>query len=195
MRKCIVFAVVLIATAGAAVAAPQGMTTRKSPFDVFETLDRLERILEGKGFTIVARINHAEGAVALGETLRATQLLLFSDRQSEITLLRIIQPPHLFGEYGELVTTIRRMAHDDAEAYLHTQKENLSAQGYKVNARLAEADLVAEVVLDVANELGIDIIVMSTHGRSGITRWVYGSIADRVLRHATVPVLLIRSTL
>jgi len=88
MRKCIVFAVVLIATAGAAVAAPQGMTTRKSPFDVFETLDRLERILEGKGFTIVARINHAEGAVALGETLRATQLLLFSDRQSEITLLR-----------------------------------------------------------------------------------------------------------
>lgn len=39
----------------------------------------------------------------------------------------------------------------------------------------------------------VDLIVMSTHGRSGISRWVYGSVADRVLRGGTVPVLLVRA--
>jgi hypothetical protein len=41
--------------------------------------------------------------------------------------------------------------------------------------------------------LGIEAIVMSTHGRGGIRRWVYGSVADRVLQHAHVPVLLVRA--
>jgi nucleotide-binding universal stress UspA family protein len=42
-----------------------------------------------------------------------------------------------------------------------------------------------------ANE--VDLIVMSTRGQSGLTRWLMGSVADRVVRGATVPVLLVRS--
>jgi nucleotide-binding universal stress UspA family protein len=41
---------------------------------------------------------------------------------------------------------------------------------------------------------GCDLIVMSTHGRSGIGRWVYGSVADKVLRSSSLPVLLVRAT-
>jgi nucleotide-binding universal stress UspA family protein len=45
-------------------------------------------------------------------------------------------------------------------------------------------------VVDAQN---MDAIVMSTHGRGGLVRWVYGSVADKVLRHADVPVLLVRA--
>jgi len=43
------------------------------------------------------------------------------------------------------------------------------------------------------SKLPIDLIVMATHGRSGLSRWMCGSVADKVLRGANVPVLLVRS--
>lgn len=73
-----------------------------------------------------------------------------------------------------------------------------------IRARIEEAEVVAKIAVrqgDVAEQIlahctatGCDLIVMSTHGRSGLGRWVYGSIADRVLRYADVPVLLVRAT-
>jgi len=52
---------------------------------------------------------------------------------------------------------------------------------------------VAVEIIDFAKENGADLIAMCTHGRSGITRWVLGSIALKVLTRAETPVLLIRS--
>ena len=49
-----------------------------------------------------------------------------------------------------------------------------------------------EEILRYAREKGIDLMVMSTHGRTGLRRWVLGSVADEVLRQSTVPVLLVR---
>lgn len=51
----------------------------------------------------------------------------------------------------------------------------------------------ADEILAFVGEVGADLIAMSTHGRSGIGRWVFGSVADRVLRGAPCPVLLVRS--
>jgi nucleotide-binding universal stress UspA family protein len=51
----------------------------------------------------------------------------------------------------------------------------------------------AEEILRYTQEKGIDLIVMSTHGRTGISRWVLGSTADKVLHVSPVPVLLVRS--
>jgi nucleotide-binding universal stress UspA family protein len=51
---------------------------------------------------------------------------------------------------------------------------------------------VADAVLDYADESGADLIVMSTHGRSGMERWLLGSVAEKVVRSARMPVLLIR---
>jgi nucleotide-binding universal stress UspA family protein len=53
---------------------------------------------------------------------------------------------------------------------------------------------VAETIIDYAHSQPIDLIVMATHGRSGLQRWVYGSVADKVLRGADLPVLLVRAT-
>jgi nucleotide-binding universal stress UspA family protein len=52
---------------------------------------------------------------------------------------------------------------------------------------------VAEGILKEAEESGAEVIVMSTHGRTGVGRWVFGSVADRVLRASPVPVWLVRA--
>lgn len=59
------------------------------------------------------------------------------------------------------------------------------------HTRLEEGDPASRIV-DVAEEEAIDLIVMSTHGYSGVTRWVLGSVAEKVLRYAPCPVLIVR---
>lgn len=51
----------------------------------------------------------------------------------------------------------------------------------------------ADVILDYAEKTKIDMIIMATHGRSGITRWVLGSVADKVLHSVTIPVFLVNA--
>lgn len=58
--------------------------------------------------------------------------------------------------------------------------------------KVVEMGPAAESIIDYAHQHPIDLIIMSTHGRSGLQRWVYGSVADKVLRGAGVPVLLVR---
>jgi nucleotide-binding universal stress UspA family protein len=51
----------------------------------------------------------------------------------------------------------------------------------------------ADSIADYASENGVDLIIIATHGRSGVSRWVWGSVADRILRSACVPVLMVRA--
>jgi nucleotide-binding universal stress UspA family protein len=50
-------------------------------------------------------------------------------------------------------------------------------------------------IIDYARSHAIDLVVMSTHGRGGLARWVYGSVADKVLQAAPCPVYLVRSSI
>jgi nucleotide-binding universal stress UspA family protein len=52
---------------------------------------------------------------------------------------------------------------------------------------------VAETIVDYANKNNFDLIVMATHGRTGLGRWALGSVADKVLTGANSPILLVRS--
>ncbi len=52
---------------------------------------------------------------------------------------------------------------------------------------------VADSLIDYASENDIDLILIATHGRSGVSRWVRGSIADRILRASRIPVLMVRA--
>lgn len=133
----------------------------------------------------------------LAEAAIAPALALADKFGSKITLLRVAAQPYLptdglSASYAELISGLREQALADARAYLSAQQGSLRQQGYNIQAQVTELEPVAEAILDVADADKIDMIVMSTHGRGGITRWVYGSVADRVLRHAHVPVLLIR---
>jgi nucleotide-binding universal stress UspA family protein len=64
-------------------------------------------------------------------------------------------------------------------------KEGLSAKGEVILGR------VDEQILNYTDNNNIDLIIMSTHGRSGVTRWAFGSVADKVVRHSKVPVLTV----
>lgn len=115
----------------------------------------------------------------------------------EITLLRATSTPIFLGEpdsfsYAELMNEIRQQNLREIEAYLKGIKGSLRQEGYKVHTQLVENSAPANAILATAEGQPIDVIVMSTHGRGGVSRWVYGSVADKVLRHSSVPVLLIR---
>jgi nucleotide-binding universal stress UspA family protein len=79
-----------------------------------------------------------------------------------------------------------------AEENLRSTADRLAASGVTAEPHVYYDDPV-HAILDLADRQGADMIVMSTHGRGGLGRMLYGSVADRVLRYATVPVLLIPS--
>jgi nucleotide-binding universal stress UspA family protein len=81
----------------------------------------------------------------------------------------------------------------EAEAELNVVAERLRAGGLEVEARVSDSD-AGEAIVQGAAEVEADLIVMSTHGRSGLRRVMYGSVADQVLRMTAVPVLLVPPT-
>jgi nucleotide-binding universal stress UspA family protein len=80
----------------------------------------------------------------------------------------------------------------EAQEYVEGVAGRLSQEGLSVHTAVRWGD-VAEEIMAHSAESDCDLIVMCTHGRSGLGRWVYGSIADRTLRYARVPVLLVRA--
>lgn len=80
-----------------------------------------------------------------------------------------------------------------AETYLASQQEHWQSLGYRVTTRVVEGD-PAQCILTTAESNGVDWIGMTTRGRSGIARWVLGSVAERVLQSADVPIFLVRET-
>ena len=76
--------------------------------------------------------------------------------------------------------------------YLDGVKGYFQAKGIDTKATMLEGK-AAESLVDYARGHNFDLIVMATHGRSGLDRWIMGSIADRLIHYSAVPVLLIRA--
>ncbi len=135
----------------------------------------------------------------LAEVAYQTALAIAGKFDSEILLVRVVVPPypitHVSGPpYGDMFVGLREVVTDEAEGYLRAQKAMLEREGYKAQTHLVEGESVAMQIINVAEAQNVDLLVMSTHGRGGLGRWVYGSVADRVLRHADIPIMLIRAT-
>jgi nucleotide-binding universal stress UspA family protein len=79
-----------------------------------------------------------------------------------------------------------------AQKYLSRIADGMKAKGIKVDTEVLIGDPAGEIVT-YAVDPGCDIIVMSSHGRSGPSRWAYGSVADKVFRATCVPVLMVRA--
>ena len=80
----------------------------------------------------------------------------------------------------------------DLRDYLRGIEHQLVREGVTVSSEV-RFGRPAEEIIAFANDLKIELIAMSTHGRSGLARWAYGSVADRVLHAARCPVLLVRA--
>jgi nucleotide-binding universal stress UspA family protein len=88
---------------------------------------------------------------------------------------------------------LEREARAAAIAYLERHARELLAQGTVTATRMSEGPDVAEQLLGISREEGTDLIVMATHGRTGLGRYLFGSVAESVLRRTAVPVFLIRT--
>jgi nucleotide-binding universal stress UspA family protein len=142
------------------------------------------------------RILVALDGSALAEAALSHAEHLAASGSGEIVLLRVVISPYSIVA-PDLVLAGQSIDQDalqqQAEQYLHAlASTRLAGRGFPVRTVVCPGP-VAEAILDHARSLNADIIVMSTHGRGGISRWVYGSVADRVLQAAPCPVLLIRA--
>jgi nucleotide-binding universal stress UspA family protein len=111
---------------------------------------------------------------------------------SEIILFVPFMP--IYGS-PELVTPliVDERQKESVEKYLANVAEEVRGRGHNVSTMVKTGQQVALEIIDFAKERGVDLIVMCTHGRSGITRWVLGSVTLKVLTRAETPVFLIRS--
>jgi len=80
-----------------------------------------------------------------------------------------------------------------ARKYLNTAGESLKNKGFAVKVKIATGKTAKEII-KAADESRADLIAMSTHGRSGLSRLTFGSVTDKVLRTGTVPVLVVRAS-
>ena len=113
---------------------------------------------------------------------------------AEIVLFEVVPFMPIYGS-PELVTPliVDEKQKEAAEKYLVNLAEDLKKKGFTATAVVRTGQQVAVEIIDFAKESGANLIVMCTHGRSGISRWVLGSVALKVLTRAETPVLLIRS--
>jgi len=115
---------------------------------------------------------------------------------SDVILVRVVEPEKIYqGEYGIATQMLEKRELETkslAKDYLEKIVNRFKHEGTALYAEVIVGS-VAESLSKYAVENDIDLILVATHGRSGVTRWVRGSIADKVLRSANVPVLMVRA--
>lgn len=131
----------------------------------------------------------------LAEQAIESAIAIASKFTSEVHLVQVITN-YLVPSYGidyQVGETYRDVSLREANAYLENVKDRLLSDfDGDIKVKVIEG-LVAENIVDYADNQEIDLIVMATHGRSGIGRWVFGSVAERVLRAAQCPILMVRA--
>ncbi len=131
----------------------------------------------------------------IGESALPYVETLAINSRASVDLLQIVSPPgtveaSLLGgpDWRKFIKTM----HDAGENYLKGITTRLSGNGIKSTYEVVTGD-PADKIVEYAEDKKISLIAMSTHGRTGLARWVLGSVTDKVLHSAKVPILLARS--
>ena len=118
-----------------------------------------------------------------------------------VTFVRVVAPikmpvSSIDEEYTFIAEDWKRlesMSRAMAENYLNKLMNRVKYIGIDFQSEVLGGGRAADMIADYATKVEVDLIIISTHGRSGISRWILGSVADRVLRSACVPVLMVRA--
>lgn len=121
---------------------------------------------------------------------------LASRLEAEVVLLQVLSTGYhviTVEGYGFVTYTDQQIESDKAFArdYLEKVRARLKQKGMTVKSEVRPG-IAAEEIIKLADEMYADMVAMSTHGRSGVGRWVFGSVADRVLHEGNTPLLLVR---
>ena len=115
----------------------------------------------------------------------------------ELTLIQVVSLLTHYVAAGELMTPISyteketEQIQQQARDYLNKVAEDVRSEKISVNIRVGIGNS-AEEIIKAADEIDVDLIAMSTHGRHGISRWAFGSVTDKVLRGGHKPMLMVR---
>ena len=122
----------------------------------------------------------------LAETILSELEHIATNTYTRLVLIRAC-PVHTAAE--RYTTEANSRIVQAAETYLENMKAELNARGFTVEVHVCYGDPAFEI-LDLADRADVNLIAMSTHGRSGFGRWLLGSVAEKVVRHSKKPVLL-----
>lgn len=132
----------------------------------------------------------------LGEEALTLGLRHYPASETEVVLLHTMDINHLYynapmlpRDFHELDEVERKQNQD----YLDEQASRLKGRGYETRSLIAWGD-PADRIVAVAQAQKVDLILLTTHGRTGLSRLFLGSVAEGVVRRSTVPVLVIPSS-
>ena len=142
--------------------------------------------------TLVALDGLSEGERVLEPAIELGSLC----QDAQFTLVQVVEPP---------VALITRMAmhpakmrphwaelqENCARSYLERVAKSMRTRGLSVSTQMISAGGIGEQILDLARAIGADLIVVGTHGARGVERMLLGSVADKVIRGASQPVLVV----
>lgn len=117
---------------------------------------------------------------------------------STVVFVRVVEPFAVQDGEAQIILDGDRKSKLESEMKTHAQKYLDQLVGrLELGTSILETKVLfgraAETLANYAEKNEVDLIVIATHGRSGISRWVWGSVADRILRAACVPVLMVRA--
>ena len=114
-----------------------------------------------------------------------------------VIFTRVVEPIHPpTGDYVMGEEQVKKMEAEhkaSAEKYLQEVVKRIKLEGTVRKETAVLYGTVPDALAEFASKNNADIIVIATHGRSGVSRWVWGSVADRILRSSCVPVLMVRA--
>ena len=128
----------------------------------------------------------------LAEDLGARiHLLQISSQTEEFSVMRGAELGAMGSDYSQQVLDeVLSAQRDRIERYLNEVGDELASAGLNV-VKAVEDGQAADKIVDYAEAAGIDLIIMSTHGRGGVRRFLVGSVTDKVIRSTHLPVLVI----
>jgi nucleotide-binding universal stress UspA family protein len=115
--------------------------------------------------------------------------------QASVTVLMVFDPFPYIGaaaEYGTYQAQYVQDMQQFATTTVNAARTLVEAAGLQVQTRVVESQKTWRAILDEADAMKADLIVMGSHGRNGLDKLVMGSVTQRVLQHTRLPVLVVR---
>jgi nucleotide-binding universal stress UspA family protein len=110
----------------------------------------------------------------------------------EIVLFRVVEPMPLYAEIDDNTRVdINTNAETGAKEYLAKISKKLKKDNINIKPVMAIGTDPANEILDYARKNKVDLIIMTSHSHSGLMKWLLGSVAERVIRHSPISVLLV----
>lgn len=123
-------------------------------------------------------------------------LSLAKDLNCPVTIMSVIAVDPFVGvdfyKVAPAITDYFMQAEQNAQNRLAEIQQSFSSEGISVDTKIIRGVAASEGIVQIANEIGADLIIMGSHGRTGVKKMMLGSVAQNVLTQSPVPVLIVK---